>query len=217
MEILNLSIIGFFVVFLGTLFLFGELLVKAKGIFAIIGIGIMATYFSFHITPGSGIGLWVALLYIFGISLIVFDGKFVSDGTLAFLGILLMIIGIALPTPNIIYGFLAAMALLLGTGASILFIKVFPSRNLWTKLTLNDQLTGELGYNSLNQSYKNLVGKRGLTKTAFRPIGTIEVEGSFYSAISDSQWLAPNTAIIVVSVDGTRIVVKKIDGKSKNE
>jgi membrane-bound ClpP family serine protease len=217
MDILNLASVGFFVVFLGTLFLFGELLVKVKGLFAIIGIGIMATYFSFHITPGSGMGLWVALLYICGVSLIVIDGKFITDGTVALLGLLLMILGIALPTPTIVYGFLVAMALILGGAASTLFMKVFPSRNLWSKMTLKDRLTGELGYNSLNATYKDLVGRVAVTTTPFRPIGTIEIDGKYYSATSDSQWLNAETKVKVISVDGTRIVVRKLDENLKSE
>ncbi len=209
-EILNSASIGFLVVFIGTLFLFGELLVKVKGLFAIIGIGIMAMYFSFHITVGSGMGLWVALLYILGISLIIIDGKFITDGTVALLGIFLMILGIAIPTPSIVYGFLVAMALILGAAASSFFIKVFPPRNIWSKMTLKDRLTGDLGYNSLNSSYKELVGMVAVTATPFRPIGTIELDGKFYSATSDSHWLDAGTQVEVISVDGTRIVVRKV-------
>lgn len=217
MDILNIASVGFFVVFLGTLFLFGELFVKVKGLFAIIGIGIMATYFSFHITAGSGVGLWVALLYICGVSLIVIDGKFITDGTVALLGIFLMILGIAIPTPSVVYGFLVAMALLLGAAASLLFMKVFPSRNLWSKMTLKDRLTGDLGYNSLNDSYKDLVGKMAVTATPFRPIGTIEIDGKYFSATSDNQWLDAGAKVEVISVDGTRIVVRKIENENKNE
>lgn len=217
MDILNIASVGFFVVFLGTLFLFGELFVKVKGLFAIIGIGIMATYFSFHITAGSGVGLWVALLYICGVSLIVIDGKFITDGTVALLGIFLMILGIAIPTPSVVYGFLVAMALLLGAAASLLFMKVFPSRNLWSKMTLKDRLTGDLGYNSLNDSYKDLVGKTAVTATPFRPIGTIEIDGKYVSATSDNQWLDAGAKVEVISVDGTRIVVRKMENENKNE
>lgn len=215
MELLNIASVGFFVVFLGTLFLFGELLVKVKGLFAIIGIGIMAMYFSFHITPGSGMGLWVALLYIIGVLLIVIDGKIISDGSIAVLGVFMMILGIAIPAPSLIYGFLVGMALLLGGGASVLFLKVFPSRNVWAKMTLKDRLTGDAGYNSINESYKNLVGKQGETTTPFRPIGTIMIDGNYYSATSDSLWLNAGTTIEVVSVDGTRIFVKQIEAKKE--
>lgn len=215
MEILNIASVGFFVVFLGTLFLFGEFLVKVKGLFAIVGIGIMAAYFSFHITTGSGMGLWVALLYIIGILLIVLDGKVFTDGTIALLGIFLMVLGIAIPTPSIIYGFLAAMGLLLGVGASFLFIKVFPPRSLWAKMTLKDRLTGEAGYNSINKSYRDLVDKQGKTTTPFRPIGTLIIDGNYYSATSENIWLAEGTVVKVISVDGTRIVVREIESKKE--
>jgi membrane-bound ClpP family serine protease len=217
MEILNIASVGFFVVFLGTLFLFGELLVKVKGLFAIIGIGIMATYFSFHISVGSGMGLWVALLYIVGVSLIVIDGKFITDGTIALFGVILMIVGIAIPSPSIVYGFLVAMALLLGVAASTLFMKVFPSRNLWSKMTLKDRLTSDLGYNSINASYKEFVGMEAVTATPFRPTGTIELDGKYYSATCDSHWLNAGTTVEVIAVDGTKIVVKKKIDKNKNE
>lgn len=215
MEILNIASVGFLVVFLGTLFLFGELLVRAKGLFAIVGIGIMAAYFSFHITPGSGMGLWIALLYIIGISLIILDGKVFTDGTIALLGIFLMVLGIAIPAPSIIYGFLVAMALLLGVGASFLFIKVFPPRSLWAKMTLKDRLTGEAGYNSINKSYRDLVDKQGKTTTPFRPIGTLIIDGNYYSATSENIWLAEGTVVKVISVDGTRIVVREIESKKE--
>lgn len=215
MEILNIASVGFLVVFLGTLFLFGELLVRAKGLFAIVGIGIMAAYFSFHITPGSGMGLWIALLYIIGISLIILDGKVFTDGTIALLGIFLMVLGIAIPAPSIIYGFLVAMALLLGVGASFLFIKVFPPRSLWAKMTLKDRLTGEAGYNSINKSYRDLVDKQGKTTTPFRPIGTLIIDGNYYSATSENIWLAEGAVVKVISVDGTRIVVREIESKKE--
>ncbi|OLO26953.1 hypothetical protein BTR23_21540 [Alkalihalophilus pseudofirmus] len=212
MDILNIASMGFLVVFLGTLFLFGELLVKSKGIFGILGIGIMAVYFSHHLGGGET-GIWVILLYITGLVLIVVDGKVISDGTIALLGIVLMILGLAVPAPSFVYGALVAMGLVLGAAASLLFLKVFPSRKLWSKMTLRDRLTGELGYNSINDNYKDLVGKRGKAVTPFRPIGTIEVEGKQYSATSENNWLTEGTMIEVISVDGTRIVVKKVESE----
>lgn len=209
MEILNIASVGFFVVLMGTLFLFGELLVKAKGIFAILGIGIMSIYFSFHI--GGDTGFWVILLYIVGLLLIIVDGKAIGDGTVAILGILLMIFGLAIPSPSILYGVLVSMGFLLGGFGALLFLKVFPSRNIWSKMTLKDKLSSEAGYNSINTNYGNLLGKRGTTLTPFRPTGTIVVEGEKYSATSESQWIDKDVAIEVISVDGTRIVIKKVE------
>ncbi|RNA68909.1 NfeD family protein [Alteribacter keqinensis] len=205
MEMLESATVGFLVVFLGTLFIFGEIMVRSKGLFAVLGIGIMSLYFSYHLTADAG--LWVVLLYLIGLALIIFDGKVTTDGTIALVGVLLMILGLSLPTPGIIYGTLVAFALILAVPSSFLFTKVFPPRNLWNKMTLKDKLSSEEGYNSMNETYKELVGKSGVTKTPFRPTGTIEVEGKLYSATSDNQWIQSDEKIKVVSVDGTRIVV----------
>ncbi|MFC0558086.1 NfeD family protein [Halalkalibacter alkalisediminis] len=209
MEWLNSASVGFIVVFLGTLFLIGELLVRAKGLFAILGVAIMAMYFSYHLS--GDVGLWVVILYMVGLVMIVIDGKVITDGTIALLGVLLMIIGIAVPAPNFIYGALVSMGFLVGGFSSALFLKVFPSRNLWAKMTLKDRLTGDIGYNSINERYHELVGKQGRTISSLRPTGTIEVEGEQYSATSGGHWIEANSDIIITSVDGTRILIKKIE------
>lgn len=207
MEWLNYESVGFLVVFFGTVFLLGEMLVKAKGIFAIIGIAFMSIFFSFHIDSTSSI--WIIILYLAGVGLIILDGKVISDGTIALLGAFLMSLGLAVPTPSLLYGILVIFGFLLGLFASAFFLKVFPRRNLWSKITLRDRMTGELGYNSMNESYSNLEGKTGKTLTPFRPIGTVLIEGSKYSATSENQWLEADEEIVVVSVDGTRILIRK--------
>ncbi|ARK29369.1 NfeD family protein [Halalkalibacter krulwichiae] len=215
MEWLNSASIGFLVVFLGTLFLIGELLVRVKGLFAVLGIAIMAMYFSFHLS--GDVGLWVVILYVVGLVLIIIDGKVITDGTVALLGVVLMIIGLAVPAPNFIYGALVSMGFLVGAFSSALFLKVFPSRNLWAKMTLKDRLTSDIGYNSINDRYHDLVGKQGQTISSFRPTGTVEIDGEQYSATSGGHWLEANMPVVVTSVDGTRIVVKKIEEESKSE
>lgn len=205
MEILDNASIGFIVVFIATLFLFGELMVKAKGLFGILGIAIMAMYFSYHLTATDS--LWIVLLYVIGIILIIFDGKVTTDGTLAVVGLLLMITALALPAPTLLYKVLAGMGLVIAAPTSYLFTKVFPPRNMWSKMTLNDRLTSDLGYNSMNEAHKDLLGKKGVTKTPFRPTGTVEIDGAYYSATTDNQWLDDGVNIKVISVDGTKIVI----------
>ncbi|MFA9559364.1 NfeD family protein [Evansella sp. AB-rgal1] len=205
MEILENASIGFLVVFIATLFIFGEIMVRVKGLFGILGVVIMAMYFSYHLTATAS--LWVVLLYAVGLILIIFDGKVTTDGTIAIVGMLLMVLGLALPAPSITYGVLVGMALVIAAPASYLFTKVFTPRNMWSKMTLKEKLTSELGYNSMNVEYKELIGKTGMTKTPFRPTGTVEVDGKLYSATTDNLWLEANKKVKIISVDGTRIVV----------
>jgi len=205
MEFLDQAIFGFFVVFIATLFIFGEIVVRTKGLFGLIGIVIMAIYFSYHLTAGDS--LWVVILYLIGLTLIIFDGKVTTDGTIAAIGLLFMVLGLALPAPDFMYGALVGMAFIIAAPASYLFTKVFPKRRMWDKMTLKDKLSSEHGYNSMNDDYHDLVGKTGTTKTPFRPTGTVEIDGKLYSATTDNQWLNEENTVKVISVDGTRIVI----------
>ncbi|AXF54720.1 NfeD family protein [Salicibibacter kimchii] len=205
MEWLDIEIFGFLVVFLATMLFFGELLVKAKGIFGIIGFALITLYFAHHI--GDASGLWVIILYAAGLISIVIDGKVLGDGTLSFVGAVLMIIGLTVPAPGLMYAFLVGFAVMLGALASFFFTKVFPRRELWSKMTLKETMSSEEGYNSMNEGYSELIGKEGIALTDFRPIGTIEIEGQAYSATTGASWLEKNTTVRVTSVDGTRIVV----------
>ncbi|MBB6448864.1 membrane-bound ClpP family serine protease [Geomicrobium halophilum] len=205
MEWLDISMFGFLVVFLATMFFIGELVVKAKGIFGIIGFSLITLYFAHQI--GDTSGLWVIILYVAGLLLILTDGKLLGDGLLSFFGVLLMIVGIAVPAPNLIYAVMVGSAVIFGGFAALLFMKVFPRRDLWSKMTLTESMTSEEGYNSMNESYGELLGKEGKTLTDFRPIGTVEIEGKTYSATTGAVWLEKDTDIKVTSVDGTRIVV----------
>lgn len=206
MEFLDQASIGFLVVFLATLLIFGEIMVRAKGLFGLLGIAIMAIYFSYHLTS-MGEGFWIVILYVIGLCLIIFDGKVTTDGTIAFIGVLLMVLGLALPAPGMVYSSLVGMAFIIAAPTAYLFTKVFPPRNMWEKMTLKDKLTSEHGYNSMNDDYHDLVGKMGVTKTPFRPTGTIEIESKLYSATSDHQWIQEEVSVKVISVDGTRIVI----------
>nr|WP_169871514.1 NfeD family protein [Shouchella patagoniensis] len=211
MDWLDSATVGFLVVALGTLFLIGELLVRARGLFGLLGLGLISVYFLHHLNGDTG--TWVIIFYLIGLGLIIFDGNVTSDGTIAAIGIIFMIVGLAVPAPDMVYSILVGMATIVGAFSSLLFLKVFPHRNMWAKMTLKDTLSSEAGYNSMNESYKDLIGKQGKALTAFRPTGTAEIDGEPYSATSGGQWIQSDADIEVVSVDGTRILVKAIEAK----
>lgn len=192
---------------LGTLFLIGEVLVNMRGIFAVLGIGFISIYFAVYQDTHSL--LLMLIIYFIGLLLIVIDGKFVNDGTLAILGLASMLTAVALAAENFSSGLYAVIGVLFGGACALFFPKVFPSRNLWSKITLKDRLTEEDGYSTMNKEYVKLIGKKGKTITDLRPIGTIQIEGREYSAISNAQWIDKNTTVKVIKVDGTRILVSQ--------
>lgn len=213
MALLGLPIGGFVVIFLASILLFGEVLVNTKGIFALIGTGLYVLYFVYNISDQS---LYLILsLLIVGLVFIIIDGKFINHGFVAIIGLLFVMIASALPSPTLIYGVLVSFGVLLGVSASFLFLYVFPARRFWSKVTLVDQLSGDNGYNSLNAHYRDLLGKKGVTLTPFHPVGTINIEGKSYSATSEGAWLEADVPIKVISIDGTKIVVKPIEESPK--
>ncbi|TDQ41709.1 NfeD family protein [Aureibacillus halotolerans] len=204
--LLDYVFIGMAVILFATMFILGEILVKTRGILGAIGLLLMLLYFSYHVSGGALV--WMVAIYIIGIALILIDGKLLNDGTLAIIGTLMMIVAIAVPSPSLTYGVAVTIGMMIGVAGALFLLKVFPKRNVWSKLALKDRLTSEAGYNSINLSYKELVGKEGMTMTDFRPIGTVRINETDYSAVSSGQWIKQQTTVNVVAVDGTKIVVK---------
>jgi len=207
MDIFELQWIAFFITGLATLFLIGEVLVNMRGFFALLGVGFITVYFTAYVETSSFI--LMLIIYFAGLLLIVIDGKLVNDGTLATLGMASMLISVAVAAPDLTSGLYAALGVLIGAGASFMFLKVFKRRNMWDKLTLRFQLTKEAGYNSINETYEDLINKDGVTLNDMRPVGTIRINNKDYSAVSNGQWIEKGTEIKVVQVDGTKILVEK--------
>lgn len=201
---LALVITGF-----ATLFIIGEMLVNARGLFAVTGIALISFYFYFYLETGSFIMMFI--IYATGLLLIIIDGKFLNDGTLAVLGLVAMLTAVALAAPNMNTGIYAAAGVLLGGGASFLLLKFFRKRNMWNKIALKDRLTSEAGYNSMNADYAALVDEEALTLNDLRPVGTIRIGDKKYSAVSNGEWIPKDSIVRVVQVDGTKILVQRIE------
>jgi membrane-bound ClpP family serine protease len=207
--LLSSNIAAFLLTFFGIMFIFAEILVRLKGIAGILGFASILLYFGTHL---SDMNLIIVIsLFLLAIILIIIDGKFVSDGTLSIIAILLMLIVVGISTENWVTGLYGVMGIILGIPVSFLSLKLFPKRKMWGKIALFDRLTNESGYKTLKDEYKDLLGKKGVTLTPLRPVGTIRIEEKDYSAISNGVWLEKDVEIIVVHVDGTKILVNKFE------
>ncbi|TQS74557.1 nodulation protein NfeD [Ornithinibacillus gellani] len=208
MEIFSHDWIGLLITGFATMFLIGEILVNMRGLFALLGIGFITVYFSVYLETGSL--MLMLIIYFIGLLLIIIDGKLLNDGTLATLGVASMFIAVALPAPSFVAGMYGVLGVLLGGAGSLLFLKVFKRREMWTKIALTDQLSTEAGYNSLSEEYAALINQTGETLNDFRPVGTLRINNKDYSAVSNGQWIPKHTKVKVVQVDGTKIMVEEL-------
>lgn len=207
---MNLDWIGLLFVGFGTFFLLGEVLVNMRGIFALLGIGFITFYFYTFLLEPTSVTLMIAIYFV-GLMLIIIDGKIVNDGTLATIGLASMILSVALAAPNFFSGLYAVIGVILGGALSFTLLKMFKRRNMWQKIALKDRLTKEAGYSSLSEEYAALLEKEGITVTDLRPVGTIRIDNNDYSAISNAEWVNKGTRVKVIQVDGTRILVKRLE------
>ncbi|MCP3030329.1 nodulation protein NfeD [Halobacillus sp. A1] len=210
MNLLSYDWIVLLITLFGTMFLIGELLVNMRGLFGVLGFGFITVYFYSFLTPD--MFAIMMLVYILGLALIIIDGKVVNDGTLATIGATAMVIAVGFSAPDWVSGLYSVIGVLVGGAASLMFLKVFKRREMWTKIALSDQLSSEMGYNSMKETYSALIGQTGKAMTDMRPVGTIQIDEEEYSAISNGQWIYKGDEVKVASVDGTRILVKKLKG-----
>ncbi|MFP7493619.1 NfeD family protein [Terribacillus saccharophilus] len=211
---LDYNWIPVFMTGLGTMFLIGEILVKARGIFFLLGAGFISTFFISYLEPSAL--SYMLPLYFIGMLLIVIDGKLLNDGTLSVIGLLTMLLTVGFTAPNWTAGIYAIIGVITGAAASFIFLKAFPKRSMWGKIALLDTLSAEKGYNSMNETYAALLGLEGETVTPMRPSGTVRVDGRELSAVTDGKWLDRGSRIKVTNVSGARIMVEKVDYDDNN-
>ncbi|GGE17848.1 hypothetical protein GCM10011571_19530 [Marinithermofilum abyssi] len=193
-------------VFLAGMLLVTESLVKARGLAAFLGLSSLSLYVY---TQSSGWDWWMMGLLLGGLVLVILDGKLIQDGTMAGLGLLLILVALVMPTGNWLTGTLVGLMWVLGIVVGFFSLKILPRREIWDKLVLKSSFSKETGYSSINEEYRELEGKEGIAVTDMRPSGTVEIGGKRYSAISNGTWVEAGSSVHVISVNGTRMMVEK--------
>jgi membrane-bound serine protease (ClpP class) len=136
-----------------------------------------------------------------------------SGGILAFLSATTLIAGIVLAfqCSPLFGGFY-----MLGVAVSIpVFLwfafKIWPHTRMGRRILLQPEEDPALQPNTELIALKRLVGKQGIARSKMMLSGLIEIEGKRLNAISESEPLEPGDSIVVTSVDGINILVRKTD------
>lgn len=199
---------GSLIIFIGTFLLAGECLVKARGVFGFIGFILYIFYLYQQLVFHSP--FWLIAILVAGVLFVVLDGLLITNGSVAFVGLIIIMLSLAVASPTLSYGIGVSVAYWLGLLASLFLIKTMQPRQFWRRLALFDQSTSEAGYNSLNEKTRSYLGKSGVTVSILRPVGTIEIEGDRLSAMTNGEWVESGREVEVVAIDGTKVVVKPL-------
>ncbi|MEW9701605.1 NfeD family protein [Paenibacillus sp. SI8] len=187
-----------------------ELLFFSGGLLAAAGIAGFALYFlGYYLAGYAGFGD----LAIFGIGIVLLILELVvpSFGILSVLGAICLFGGVLMAASDpkeaaIMLG----VALLIAVIAIAFAIKYFKHRGIWNRFILKEQLTTEKGFiSSPDHSY--LVGMKGEALTPLRPAGTAQIGGERVDVVADGTFIANGKSVLVIQVEGTRVVVREID------
>ncbi|MEQ4483839.1 NfeD family protein [Cohnella silvisoli] len=186
-----------------------ELIVPGFGAPGITGLIAFGLYFFGQSIAGFA-GMESIVLFVIGIVLLISEMFIPSFGILGILGIAALIFGItmgAYDTGTALRSL--GIAALIAIVIIIVFAYVFRKRGIWNRFILSEQLTTDKGYVP-QLSREKWIGQEGIALSMLRPSGLADINGERLDVISTGEYVDKGKPVRVMSVDGTRIVVKEI-------
>jgi len=126
------------------------------------------------------------------------------------------ILGILLLAISTVFAFLnhsLAWALIILSSSIIIVIAFFIwffKKGIHRGFSLKENESKLIGYKSYKEDYKQFVGKSGISHSSLRPAGFITIDDTKLSAVSEGGYIEAGEKIVVVKVEGTKLIVRKI-------
>ena len=185
-----------------------EIKTGGLGVGVLLGIVAAAVFWGSQYTRGL-VELYHIAVFLVGVLMIIVEILLPTVGLLAGLGVAAMLYSIVLALGGDI-GALAALgiALVIAVVLFLLIVSRLPSSRLWNKIVLQKSSRTEEGYVSAAER-SDLVGKTGEVLTELRPSGTARIDGRPVDVISEGAYIQKGKQIVVLSVNGSRVVVRE--------
>lgn len=156
------------------------------------------------------VGISLSLIIV-GIILIILEIFIIPGfGIAGIPGILLLLGGVFLAADNFAEGVIYLLITLLTTGLlAFILYKTGRLKKVWGKISLGEKQNNNEGYVAPKQEYVHYLGKTGTALTLLRPAGSAVIEGDRVDVVTDGSFIAKDSKILVIAVEGTRIIVRK--------
>ena len=158
--------------------------------------------------------LWALLLIIATISIIFLEMFVPSGGILGALAGVCAVVAVAIVfyyegvTQGLLFLVLSAVVIPICVAGALKYWPYTPIGRRILNLTPGEtEAVGSPDY----QHLQDLIGRTGIAKSKMVPSGSISLSGESFDAVSQSGVIEEGEPIRVVTVDGTRIMVRKID------
>jgi len=207
-QFLTSPVIMTLLLFIGIAGVVIELLVPGFGAPGIIGVLAFVLYFFGNYVAGfAGAETW--LLFILGLVMLILELFVPSFGILGLLGSASLVAGVVRAAFSYNHALMSlGIAFAAATVVIIIVAVMFKERGIWNRFILTESLSKEQGFVPV-QAKITLLGSKGISITPLRPSGTGMFGGERIDVVTEGGFIDVNLPIIVVKVEGGRIVVKK--------
>lgn len=184
------------------------------GVAGVVGLVSLGLFFGGHIM--AGVTGWEALLvFILGVLALMLEIFVIPGfGAAGIIGIGLIFWSIFLASVSYTQAIISLTVALVGSIILLgLALKYLGKRGLWSRLVLGIKQDKETGYNAPAQDLNQFLGQTGRTITPLRPAGAVEIAGRRVDVVTEGDFIPVNALVLVVLVEGTRVVVRQLPGE----
>lgn len=197
-----------FLLIVGVVGLVVEMLIPGVTLPGVIGFTAFGLFFFGNMIAGFA-GWESLLLFLLGVILLVIEIFVAGFGIIGLAGIIAIGASVGVAVYDAKFGVQSFLIALVFAGiAAWITIKYFGQRGAWNKLILKDKFTKEKGYVP-TKNYNYLLFQEGIALTPLRPAGTAVIHDQRFDVVTEGGYVNPEEAIVVVHVEGTRIVVRR--------
>lgn len=184
-----------------------EVMTAGFGVAGAISLLAFALFFGGHVLAGLA-GWEVIFLFVVGVILLLVEVFFPNFGILGLAGVGAIVASVVLSAATAGEGLrLLASSVFLAALVIAVSFRYLKRSGLWSQIVLQFAETKERGYVG-PQDASSLLGKEGAALTPLRPAGMAEIEGRRVDVVSEGMFIAPGMPVVVVAVEGTRVVVR---------
>ena len=196
---------------LGILGLLVEVITVGWGVPGTIGLVAMGLFFGGRMLTGL-VGFEVVILFVIGLVLLALEIFVIPGfGIAGILGLAALFASIVMAYGSISTAITSiTIAVLISIAVIVIFWRRFRKSSGWSKLILLNQPAKNEEVAHTQEKYSDLVGKQGVAITPLRPAGIALIDSVRYDVVSEGGFIANNSKIEVVKIEGYRIVVREI-------
>lgn len=155
------------------------------------------------------IGPVPAACFMIGFVLLIFEMFHPGFGVPGIIGLVLLLVGVVLTARTMLEGLVMIIVILAILGLVFSFVLNSATKGyLSKKLILSHTSRKESGYIG-TEDLSYFLGKEGMTTSVLRPAGTANFDGIKLDVVSEGEFIAKDTKIKIVKVEGRRIVVRE--------